>query len=200
MRGFYFITDGQLTRHGLEHDVAQAVAAGAVLIQYRFTQGDTGMLMEEAGRLKRLAGAVPFIVNNRIDIARAVGADGVHLGRNDPPIREARQILGTRAIVGASVDSVESALAAAEAGASYLAVSPVYASSTKPDAGPGLGTAMVAAIRGRTRLPLAVIGGITPARALACREAGADLVCAIGATLSRPDLQVAIHEFKELFQ
>lgn len=200
MRGFYFITDETLSRSGTEHDVAVAASCGCAMIQFRSKSGGSRAMYDEAMKLKLLSGTVPFIVNDRVDIALAVHADGVHLGQNDLPAREARRLMGEEAIIGVSVSSPQQAIAAEEARASYIAVSPVFSTATKGDAGPGLGLAMLSAIRSVARLPLAVIGGVTLERAKECLVEGADLVCAIGATVTRSDLHVAIAEFKEVFQ
>lgn len=182
--GFYFVTDRDLSAHGMLEDVREALRAGVPLVQYR----DKGAgapradLAAEMQRLCRKAG-VPLIVNDDIDLALSIGADGVHVGQGDAPVSEARRRLGSLAIVGVSVSTAAQAREAERAGATYVAASPVFCTPTKPDAGPPIGFEGVCRLRAATRLSLAVIGGIGDANVPALVEAGADLVCAISESL-----------------
>lgn len=185
-QGFYFITDGRLTENGIVEDVRQAISAGSVMVQYRekdkpWSERRTDAV--EVQNLCREAGVV-FIVNDDVDLARDIGADGVHVGQEDTPPGEARRVLGPEAVIGVSVGSADEARRAEAAGASYLAVSPVFSTDTKLDAGPGVGIDGVRAIREVTRLPLAAIGGLNRDNIPAVLEAGADLICAISASLA----------------
>ena len=185
-RGFYFITDSRLTVNGVLEDVRQALSAGAVMIQYREKEAPFSARREEASRLLELCRAhgTPFIVNDDVKLAAEIGADGVHLGQLDLPLPEARRTLGDRAIIGISAGSVEDSRAAEREGADYVSASPVFATPTKPDAGPPLGLEGLARIRAATRLPLAAIGGLHVGNVRAAVEAGADMICAISASLA----------------
>jgi thiamine-phosphate pyrophosphorylase len=143
------------------------------------------------------AAGVPFLVDDRVELAKEIGADGAHVGQSDMALREARAILGPAATIGVSVATVAEARAAEDAGADYLAVSPVFATATKLDAGPGVGLAGIAAIRAATTLPLAAIGGIGPANIRDVRRAGADLICAISASLAGGTVTENIRQLME---
>ena len=199
MRGYYFITQASLSRAGNLSDVAAAVAAGVRVVQYRRKQGPTRELVAEARRLRELCRHIRFLVNDRLDLALKVGADGVHLGQEDLPCPVARKILGPEKIIGVTVGTVAEALAAQAGGADYLWVSPIFATATKADAGAPTGVALLAEIRRRVSLPLVAIGGITLANAPEVIAAGADAVCAIAAVVTRPEVKAEIDKFQQLF-
>jgi len=200
VRGYYFITEATLSRAGNENDVAAAVAAGVRVVQYRQKQGRTRDLVAEARQLRQLCRHTRFLVNDRVDLALEVGADGVHLGQEDFSYHEARQLLGPDKIIGVTVHTVAEALAAQAGGADYLGVSPIFATGTKAEAGAPTGVAFLAEIRRRVTLPLVAIGGITLANAPAVIGAGADGVCAIGAVVTKPDVKSEIDKFQKLFR
>jgi thiamine-phosphate pyrophosphorylase len=199
VRGYYFITEAILSRAGNLSDVAAAVAAGVRVVQYRQKQGLTFDLVAEARRLRELCRHIRFLVNDRVDLALEVGADGVHLGQEDLPCPEARTRLGPEKIIGVTVSSVAEALTAQAGGADYLGVSPIFSTATKADAGVPTGVALLAEIRRRVTLPLVAIGGITLANAPAVIAAGADAVCAIAAVVTRPEVKAEIEKFQKLF-
>jgi thiamine-phosphate pyrophosphorylase len=199
VRGYYFITAAALSRAGNLSDVAAAVAAGVRVVQYRQKPGCTRDLMAEARQLRQLCRHIRFLVNDRVDLALEVEADGVHLGQEDLPYPEARKMLGPEKIIGVTVHNVPEALAAQAAGADYLGVSPIFSTGTKGDAGAPAGVALLAEIRRRVTLPLVAIGGITLANAPAVIEAGADAVCAIAAVVTRPEVKAEIDKFQKLF-
>ncbi len=178
-------------------DLARAMlAGGARLLQLRLKATATGVLLATAERMRELTAAAgaTFIVNDRADVARACGADGVHLGQDDLPIEAARTVLGPGPIVGFSTHS-ETQLAAARArGADYLAFGPIYATTSKSNADPVLGCERVRAARALTAGPLVAIGGITAATAPAVLAAGADAVAIIGALVRAPDVERATAE------
>ncbi|HID11425.1 MAG TPA: thiamine phosphate synthase [Candidatus Latescibacteria bacterium] len=182
---FYFITYRPGSRNGILQDVREALEAGVRIVQYREKELPLRRQLEEAAELLELCGnfGAALVVDDRVDIALAVGADGVHLGPDDMPTEIARMLLGAGKLVGVSVRGVEEALKAQEAGADYLGVGPIFPTSTKPDAGPPIGLQGLRAVRRAVHLPIVAIGGITPERARAAMEAGADAVCAISAVV-----------------
>ncbi len=198
MKGFYFITDAGLSRAGNASDVQQAVAAGVQVVQYRDKCVPTRTLVEEARRLRELCRDVLFLVNDRVDVAMAAAADGVHLGQDDLPFAAARRLLGKKKVIGLTVRSLSEALEAQELGADYLGVSPIFATSTKADAGAPAGLALLQEIRQRVSLPLVAIGGITLTNAPEVIRAGADMVCAISAVVTRTDVKGEIEKFRNL--
>jgi thiamine-phosphate pyrophosphorylase len=198
--GFYFVTDAGLSRAGNASDVRSAVAAGVTAVQYRAKEGSSRDLYREATALRALCGATPFIVNDRVDLALAVEADGVHVGQDDLPCAVARRLVGERGIVGVSVRSAAEAREAERAGADYVAVSPVFSTRTKADAGAAWGLDVVRQAREAVALPVVAIGGVHLGNARAVIEAGAECLCAISATVGAPDVEAEIHRFQELFR
>uniref|UniRef100_A0A7C3UXR8 Thiamine-phosphate synthase n=1 Tax=Desulfobacca acetoxidans TaxID=60893 RepID=A0A7C3UXR8_9BACT len=199
MKGFYFITDARLSRAGIVSDVKSALAAGVRIVQYRAKRAGTRLMLAEAAELKKLCRGALFVVNDRVDVALAVDADGVHLGQGDLPYPEARRLLGSGKIIGITVSTVEEALTAARQGADYLGVSPIFATRTKPDAGQPRGLALLRDIRQAVSLPLAAIGGITVANAPEVIAAGADMICAISQVVAKADVRREIARFQRLF-
>lgn len=195
----YVITDVQIGR-GRSHTILaeMALQGGADIIQLRDKRMDPASLYrtaQEIFALTRAAGAC-FIMNDRLDIALATGADGVHLGQQDMPISEARRIVPRDFIIGCSVGSVEEAIQAEISGADYLALSPVFATTSKDDAGEGHGLSTLGAIRAATRLPLVAIGGITWENIGSVITSGADGAAVISAVVGEEDVASAAAELK----
>ena len=176
------------------------LAGGARLVQLRLkgaTSRDTHAAAERIAPLARAAGAL-FLVNDRPDIARAVGADGVHLGQDDLSIEAARRVLGAAAAVGVSTHDLDEARAAEDAGADYIGVGPIYATGSKTSALPPRGLELIRAVRAAVRCPIVAIGGITPATAPAVRAAGADAVAMIAALVRAGDPGEAVSRTLDL--
>jgi len=167
----------------------RAVAGGVTIVQLRVKAADSRTLFERAVRLReRLASAgVPLIVNDRLDVALAARAAGVHLGQRDLPCAEARRIAGPEFVIGVSVGSPEEARRAERDGATYIAASPVFATPTKSDAPPPVGLAGVKAIRAAARLPLVAIGGLHAGNVADVIRAGADGVAVVSAIMASDD-------------
>lgn len=202
-RGLYAVTDGvERPIAALVALVEQVLLGGAVVVQYRQKSGDAARRAREAGALRALCRSrgVPFIVNDDVELARAVEADGVHLGRDDLPLAEARARLGPTAILGASCYAdPERALAAQTAGADYVAFGRFFPSRTKPLATPA-SVAMLAELRPRLRVPVVAIGGITPENAPALVAAGADLLAVVQGVFGDTDPRAAAARFATLFE
>lgn len=197
----YVVTDVEVGR-GLSHlDQARlAVAGGADVVQLRDKTMNTSALLREARAIREVtaaAGAL-FIVNDRLDVALAVGADGVHLGQADLPVEEARVLAPPGFIVGISVGDVAEAVEAATGGADYVALSPTFSTASKADAGPGHGLATLRAIRSAVSVPLLGIGGIGPENVAAVISAGADGVAVISAVVGQEDVTAAARTMKNL--
>jgi thiamine-phosphate pyrophosphorylase len=195
----YVITDEQIG-HGLSHAelARRAVAGGADTIQLRDKRLSGRDLLTVASAIREVtrdAGAL-FIVNDRLDVALAAGADGVHLGESDLPIEHARRIAPPGFIIGASVGSVATAVRAGAAGADYVALSPTFSTASKDDAGPGHGLAMLSAIRSAVSLPLVAIGGITPGNVADVIAAGADGIAVISAVVGEDDVTAAARDLR----
>jgi len=178
-------------------DLAAALLqGGARLLQLRLKAAPARKVLEIARVVRPLAqqaGAL-LIVNDRPDVARAAGADGVHLGQDDLPVAAARTVLGAGGIVGVSTHSVGQARAAVAAGADYLGVGPVFETTSKVGALAARGLDLVRAVRHEVTLPLVAIGGITPTTAPEVRAAGADAVAMIAALVRAPDVAAAVRD------
>ncbi len=173
----------------------EVLAGGGRLLQLRMKGCGSGAILAVAAALRELtrqAGAA-LVVNDRPDIAMAVGADGVHLGTEDLPVAAARRLLGPSALIGYSTHSVEEAVDVAEVGlVDYVAFGPVFPTVTKLLPHTAQGLERLRAVRRRVRLPLVAIGGITADTAAAARAAGADAVAMIGALARAPDVVVLV--------
>jgi thiamine-phosphate pyrophosphorylase len=186
----YVITDATFRGRTHEEVAEAALRGGATVLQFREKHATTRQLYETARRLRELCRslAVPFIVNDRVDIALAVDADGVHVGPDDLPVAVVRQLLGPHRIVGASAGNVEEALRAQEEGATYLGVGAVYATGTKPDAGAPIGPGGLGEIVRAVRIPVVGIGGITRETVPEVIRAGASGVAVISAVAAAEDM------------
>jgi len=172
--------------------MSQALEAGVRFFQYRSKHGTMREIYETSLQLvplARKAGAL-FIVNDHADIARAVDADGVHLGQDDLPIEHARNLLGSGKLIGISTHSPDQAKTAEAGGADYIGFGPVFRTSTK-DAGPAQGIIAVPVIKRTVSVPVIAIGGITLANVGEVIRAGADGVAVISSVLSAPDRKIA---------
>lgn len=195
----YLVTDPRLVAaRGLEATVAAAVKGGATLVQLRNPDAHGRVLTEEARALKALLAplGIPLIVNDRVDVAHAAGADGVHLGQDDLTPAEARAILGPDAIVGLSVGNPGEFAASELSGVDYLGVGPVRGTGTKADAGQAIGLEGVAAVRALTRLPIVAIGGIDLSIAADAIRAGSDGIAVVSAICAAHDPKEAAAALK----
>ena len=200
IKGYYFITDAGLSLSGNERDVIEALKSGVTVIQYR-DKGRMGRdALVEASRLRKLCKRALFIVNDRVDIALACGADGVHLGQDDIPCRTARKLLGKKRIIGVTARSVAEARKAVLDGADYVAVSPVFKTGTKEDAGEPVGIELIKKIKKLVKTPLVAIGGINLYNARGVIIAGADAVCAISCVVTKKDVSEEIKKFQRLYK
>lgn len=196
--GLYAITDGP--RADLLAVVNHVLAGGARLLQYRDKTRDAGRRHAEATALLQLCRnhGAQFIINDDVDLARAIGADGVHLGQDDADLAVARAALGPASIIGVSCyDSIARARTAAGAGADYVAFGAFFPSPTKPHAPratPGLLRESAA-----LGLPRVAIGGITPDNAPSLVEAGADALAVISAVFRASDARAAARSFARLY-
>lgn len=200
LRGLYAITPetGDLAR--LEALVRAAVDGGARLVQYRAKRLSPRERLAQAEVLLDLCrsrGAI-LIVNDDVDLAKAIGADGVHLGRDDADLRHARRRL-PGALVGVSCyDDAQRAAEAEAAGADYVGIGSVFASTTKPEA-VRAGLEALSRARRRVGIPIAAIGGITPANAALAVAAGADMLAVISALFDAPDVTRAARALSRPF-
>src|SRR5437660_4846988 len=200
----YLLADvGLVPSEDLSKIVAAALRGGVTAVPLRAKPATALELLGLRRNLNALCrGAdVPFVVNDRVDVALAAEADGAHvghIGEEDLSPHDARRLLGPAAIVGVSVATPQEARIAAGQGASYVSAGPMFATATKADAGPAAGEALLRSVRAATALPLVVIGGITPPRAAAPFASGPDGVCGGPAIIRAPDPQATAKAFVHL--
>lgn len=199
--GLYAVTRETGDSARLLAEVGAALKGGAAVVQYRDKSNDVARQHEQASELLDLCRDydVPLIINDSLRVADLVGADGVHLGRDDGAVHEARIVLGPGRLIGVSCyQSLARAIQAQAAGADYVAFGSFFPSVTKPDA-PRADLALLQQASRVLRLPIVAIGGITPDNALPLIEAGADALAVITALFDAPDIEAAARRFADLF-
>jgi thiamine-phosphate pyrophosphorylase len=199
----YLVTDRNLAQgRPVSEVVRQAVRGGVTVVQLREKDAPGRFFLEEARRLKELLAEyrVPLIINDRVDVALAADADGVHLGQDDLPLEAGRALLGPDKVIGISVSTVTEAEAAAAGGADYLGVSAIFATPTKTDTPPPVGLEGVARLRAVVNLPLVGIGGLNPTNAAAVIRAGCDGIAVVSAIMAAPDPEQAARDLRREVQ
>lgn len=195
----YAVTDSAwLNGRALEDVVAEAIAGGATFVQLREKHGTHEERCDLARRVLAVcrAAGVPFVVDDDVACALAVGADGVHVGQSDTGCREAREALGPDAIVGVSAQTVEEARRAADDGADYLGVGAVFSTATKEDA-TDVGLEGLAEVCAATELPVVAIGGLTAANLGELKGSGACGAAVVSAIFAASDPRAAAAELRE---
>ena len=199
----YLVTDRGLARGRSTLEIVKAaVDGGATVVQLREKDCSTLEFIEQALAIKDLLQArrIPLIINDRLDVAQAVRADGVHLGQTDMPLDMAKGILGDSMLIGISTESIEDAIAAEKGGADYLGVSPIYATPTKTDTAPPLGLAGLRQIRKAVRLPLVGIGGLNRENSADVIRSGADGVAVVSAIVAADDPEAAARMLRRIIE
>ena len=195
----YLVTDRGLARgRPIAGVVEAAVRGGVTAVQLREKSCSTSDFVQLGRELKKLLAPhqVPLIVNDRVDMALEIGADGVHIGQQDMDSERARRLLGPDAIIGLSIETVEQARAAVSLDVDYLGVGPVFATATKADAAPPLGLAALAEIRAISRHRIVAIGGIGLENARQAINAGADGVAIVSAICAAEDPERTARELR----
>lgn len=201
IKGYYFITDEGISKKGNLSDIKDAVKAGVSVIQYRSKLGKAAVMLEEARALKKICmGKTLFIINDIVEVALSVDADGVHVGQGDMPYETARKLLGKNKIIGVTVHNLGEAIVAEKKGADYLGVSPIFSTTTKDDAGEPCGVGLIREIKKNCRVPVVAIGGIDLSNAREVIAVGADAICAISAVVAKDDVRREIGKFQGLFE
>jgi thiamine-phosphate pyrophosphorylase len=197
----YLVTDRKLSRGRPTLGVVQAAVQGGVTcVQLREKSCSTREFIEEARAIKSFlsASSIPLIINDRIDVALAIGADGVHLGQTDMPLVIARSIVGEDMIIGISAECLQDAVEAEKMGADYLGVSPIYDTATKPDTAPSLGLEGLRRIRSAVKLPLVGIGGLNLTNAAEVVVNGAQGVAVVSAIVSAENCETAARQLRDV--
>jgi thiamine-phosphate pyrophosphorylase len=191
---FHVLTDTDLQNCFSHIGLADlAIAGGADTIQFRQKTGETIQMIRSAEQIHALckSAGIPFLVNDRVDVAIATHADGVHLGQNDFPIPLARKLLGEEAIIGGSAGNMEEARKCFLEGADYIGFGPVYTTSSKENAGPASGLALLKQVVVEIPLPIIAIGGINKDNIPLVRETGAYGIAVISAVCCERDPEEA---------
>ena len=196
----YAVTDKSwLNGESLYCKVEEALKGGATFVQYREKHKDREQFIKEAIEIKELCKKynVPFVINDNVDIAKEIDADGVHVGQDDLEVSEARKILGPDKIIGVSAHNLEEALNAQKNGASYLGVGAVFSTNTKDDA-TCIKHETVKEICDTVSIPVVAIGGISAQNILQLKGTNVSGVAVISAIFAQPDITEAIKNLKKL--
>ena len=202
IHGLYVIIDTNLVRGDIGKTAEDIIAGGAGFLQLRAKDLSTKKFIEAGIRLSKICkrNRIPFIVNDRVDIALALDSDGVHLGQDDMPISIARKIIPQGKLIGLSVHSLEEAAKAKEEKPDYIGVGPVFFTRTKVGAIPPVGTDFIRKIRSGTNLPLVAIGGINAENMEEVIAAGADAIAVCSAILSADNVKAATERLVSQYQ
>ena len=203
MLGLYLVTDRDLCgQRPLEDVIMRAIRGGVAYVQLREKELSTRQFVEEALRIKQLLEPykIPLIINDRLDVVLACGADGVHIGQEDMPYATARSLLGSKAIIGLSVETWEDVEESQKLDVDYIGVSPVFATPTKTDTKGPWGLAGLAKIKAFSRHPIAAIGGIDESNAADVVKAGADCLAVVSAICAANDPEAAAHTLKNIIE
>jgi thiamine-phosphate pyrophosphorylase len=196
----YFVADSTVRgNRTLPELVEMALSGGATIIQLRHKTSSSREFLNDAVAIKRICNAygVPFIVNDRIDIALAVDADGVHIGQDDIPLSTARRLTGDKKIIGVSASCADEAILAEKEGADYIGAGAVFATLSKPDAGKPIGFDGLSEIARAVNIPVVAIGGINRSNARQCFNAGAMGVAVISAISLADNPKISAMELKK---
>ena len=193
----YPIIDLEISSHPLEFLIREFATAGLTWVQLRDKKANSGQLFANAQRLVELARlhGLTTIVNDRADIAWLSGADGVHVGQEDLPVEDARKIVGSKKIVGYSTHNLAQALEAEESSADYIAIGPVFATTSKANPDPIVPLEELEEIRSRVKKPIVAIGGITSQNAAGLFDIGLDSVAVIRDLVTASDIRAKIRQF-----
>lgn len=197
----YLVTDrGLMSTQTLTEAVEQAILGGCTMVQLREKESSSLEFYEQAQEVKRITDryGVPLIINDRVDIALAVEAAGIHIGQSDLPVPDVRRLIGMEMLLGVSVSSSEEAGKAMEDGADYLGVGAMFPTGTKIDAN-AVSMEELRRIRRMTNLPIVVIGGINLENAGLFRPMGIDGLAVVSAIIGQPNIRKAAAQMKEAF-
>ncbi len=202
LSGLYAITDSTLIpAHLFEKAIAAAISGGVRIIQYRDKSTDTDRRKQQAQKLLNLCNTANIIclINDDINLAKEIGADGVHIGQDDTNLNRARSMLGPKAIIGVSCyNDLSAAITAQQQGADYVAFGRFFSSSTKPDAPPA-SLEVLQQAHNTLNIPICTIGGITPTNAPPLLQSGSDMLAVISGIFGTQDISQAAKNYADLF-
>lgn len=198
----YLVTDRRFLRgRSLIDEVLKSVRGGVTMVQLREKEACSREFYQLAFSLKTALqdSGVPLIINDRLDIAMAVDADGLHIGQEDLPLSEVVRLWGKDKIIGLSVSSLEEARQGQKGGASYLGLGPIYATGTKTDAVGPTGLMLLSEVKGSLNIPVVAIGGINMSNLAAVRDSGADGAAVVSCLMGAPDIEKTAREMVKLW-
>lgn len=200
-RGFYFITDHYLSQNGNVEDVRLALSAGVKIVQFREKKREKQIFFQELIQIKKLCQDYKayLIINDDIDLANEIEADGIHVGQDDALIEEVKLRVNNKMIIGVSTNSLPTALLAQDHGANYVGVGHIYPTTTKDKPNPPIGLDVLKEIKSHLKIPVVAIGGITLNNVKPVIESGADMVCAISDSIKGGTVKENIQSYKILF-
>ena len=196
----YLVTDRELARSRTTLEIVKAAAKGGVTcVQMREKECSTREFIDQALTIKGFLKnhGIPLIINDRVDVAMAVEADGIHLGQTDMPLDIAKRILSDSMIIGISAESLDDAIQAEKGGADYLGVSPIYNTPTKTDTAPALGLKGLRAIREAVNIPLVGIGGLNLENSADVIRNGGDGIAVVSAIVAADDPEAAARNLRQ---
>lgn len=198
---FYFVTDSKFSKNGIFSDVENALKAGCKIVQYREKKKDTKTMINESRRIKRICNNKAFfLVNDRVDVALASNADGVHIGQEDIPYEFARKLLGKNRIIGLTVHNLDEAIQAEKLGVDYIGVGPIFETDTKEDIQKPCGVEMINIIRKEVNIPIVAVGGINKNNLKEILDAGADFIVSINPVVSSDDVYSEVVNFIKIIK
>lgn len=198
----YVITDKKLGNGSIEEAVRKAIAGGATIVQYREKDANTAEMIRVADCLHKItkAAGIPLIINDRLDVALAVDAEGVHVGQEDMTVFIARKLIGNGKLLGVSAKKVREASRAVRDGADYLGVGDIFGTKSKNDAGEPIGLELLKKIADSVTIPIVGIGGITKVNSGSVIDSGADGVAVISAIFGKPDPEKEARELLNIIK
>lgn len=193
--GLYLITDSKLTRKTVLDDVKAAIKGGVKIVQYREKEASTRQMIKEVEEIRKICqkNNVLFIVNDRIDVALAVNADGVHISEEDMPYKYARKLLENK-IIGLSAHSVTQALNNQKMGADYTSIGPIYHTTTKKPPRKPIGLNPIRQLKNKLKIPFVAIGGINETNIQDVFQAGAKNIAMISGIVAKNDVKGAVEK------
>ena len=201
MRGIYLVTGQSLcSPRPVEEIILRAIDGGIAYIQLREKDLSTRFFVQEAKRIKKLLSSykIPLIINDRIDVALACGAEGLHIGQEDMPYEIARKLMGPKAIIGLSVEDWTDVEESQKLDVDYIGVSPVFPTPTKTDTKGAWGLAGLIKIKAFSRHPIVAIGGINESNAAEVIAAGADCIAVVSAICAASDPTAATNKLNNI--
>jgi len=193
---FYLVTNSTLSKNDIFSDTENAIKAGCQIVQYREKNKATKAMIAEAEKIKEICkDKAIFLIDDRVDVALAVDADGVHLGQNDISVQTTRKILGSNKMIGLTVHNVAEALNAVSQGVNYIGLAPIFATDTKDDVSFPCGIEMISKVSSEVNLPIVAVGGINRNNVGEVIKKGADSVVSISAVIGIEDVYSEVKEF-----